>query len=240
MIVLGVDFETTGLDPKEALIIELGACLWDTKKRKPVSVYSTRVWSNEHPEELKPKIIEVTGLTTADVQTHGISPKEALAQLNWMAEQATMILAHSGEGYDRPLYEANAARYDLSRSSLPWIDTRYDVPYDPWPKNRKLGTLAELHGIQNTWAHCAVSDVLTMLTMVSKYDFGTILELSRAPLMLVAAEVSYAKRQDAKDRGFWWNQGLNKWVTYIRATGVAVAQKQLPFKLTVVQEVKRG
>jgi DNA polymerase III, epsilon subunit and related 3'-5' exonucleases len=58
-LLMGIDLETTGLDPAMDEIIEAGIVLWDTEPNRMVSSFSLLVSGVRVPEE----IIYLTGIT---------------------------------------------------------------------------------------------------------------------------------------------------------------------------------
>jgi hypothetical protein len=106
--------------------------------------------------------------------------------------------------------------------SKKWIDTMVDVPYPSEYHVRNLRHLAADHGFLNPFAHRAVFDVLTMLTIMSKYDLDEIVELSQEPLFMIYAVCSPpwtdngVSSNEARKNGFRWNVELKLWTKQIR------------------------
>ncbi|MEG7787053.1 hypothetical protein U2388_15000, partial [Listeria monocytogenes] len=83
--------------------------------------------------------------------------------------------------YDQPLLSSELARHDVDLApinSVPWLDTRYDLPHEEEPESRKLKHLACDLGFTNPFPHRAVTDVLTMCRVTASHDFGAIVAYS--------------------------------------------------------------
>lgn len=224
MLLLGLDFETTGLDFAKDRIIEVGAVLWDTTRGVPVRMLSELV---SHPDsdecpEVSEEITRITGITQADLDQFSVPWMEARRALNGMALAADAVVAHNGTGFDQPMLCAHLDRLEHSQAPHleiwrgPWIDTCTDVDYPPAITTRKLTHLAAEHGFLNPFPHRAVSDVLTMLKVLSHYDIGPVLESSRQPSFTVRAMVSYDDREKAKARGYRWDGGKKVWTKIVK------------------------
>ena len=81
---------------------------------------------------------------------------------------------------------------------------------------RKLTHLAAEHGFLNPFPHRAVSDVLTMLKVLSHYDIAPVLESARQPSFTVKACVSYDDREKAKARGYRWDAARKIWTKIVK------------------------
>ena len=157
-LILGLDVETTGIDPAAERIIEVGAVLWDWDSETPLEMMS-RLVRPERP--ISAEITGITGITDAMVEKHGRSEAEALSELEALISQADFILAHNAN-FDRSFYLAACARHGVSPSALPWLCSRVDVRYPESIGTRKLAYLAAEHGFISPFgSHRAVLDVLT-------------------------------------------------------------------------------
>lgn len=209
MYVLGVDLETTGLSSERDQIIEVGAVVWDTRQNKPVTMMNRLI--NIGPRQLEEEIIELTGIEQKHLREFGVSELTALNELIELSEQCKYVVAHNGPQFDKVFLERAMGRYDLSMD-LPWIDTLHDVPYRDDVKTRKLTYLATEHKFLNPFSHRALFDVLTMMEVVSKYDWDEVVELSKSPTVRVQAIVSYDERSKAKEAGFRWDAPNKVWI----------------------------
>ena len=226
MLLLGLDFETTGLDFQTDRITEIGAVLWDTDQRQPVQIFSALVAHDDAPV-ITPEIAQLTGITESMLRLHGRSPYEAFRDLIALINECEFIVAHNGAGFDRPMLEAQMRRYDEDESfhhvaetypwTTPWIDTCMDIEFPPHITTRKLVHLAAEHGFLNPFAHRAIFDVLTMLRILDAYPLQPILECAMQPIVTLQALVSFDDRELAKARGYRWSANQKAWLKKVKA-----------------------
>ena len=242
MLVCGVDFETTGLNVNEDRIIEVGAVIWDTDRHAPVLMMSHFI---EVDVPLSDEITKITGITSHDLEMWGHLPTVGLGLLLDFMREAEVVVAHNGTGFDKPLLEAEVARHHLTTQYplLPWIDTSLDVPYPEMIKTRKLTHLAAEHGFLNPFAHRAVSDVLTMLKILSHYDVSEVLATSKLPTIRLVAVVKKPwhdlapegkKENDlARARGYRWDGAKKQWLKHVKQNRVAEETDHGEFQVVV-------
>jgi DNA polymerase-3 subunit epsilon len=222
MRLLGIDLETTSLDPATTEIIEVGAVLWDCQRNMPLRMLSELIVPDA---PISPETVEITGITPEDIREHGKPWEPVGAILREMSAQADLWVGHNCIRFDRPIlerYEEEAAQ------SLPWLDTREDLPYPKGVRSRNLTYLQAAHGFVNPFAHRAVFDVLTMLRIFSQYPLAETMEFYRSPKWELTAKVSYDDRQLAKDAGFHWDADRRKWLRTMREIELAETQFDFP------------
>lgn len=247
MRVLGIDLETTGLDTGNDRITELGVVVWDVEGKKPLEMANFLIHPSDLGDRLTPEAVEmmgrVCGLTPAILEEFGVGLHTALGTLHDWATQYKIgyAVAHNAENFDRPLLEMELKRQNFTPLNTPWIDTRTDLPFEVEPSSRKLNHLAADHGFINPFAHRAVFDVLTMLRVMSHYDFARILEYRAIPFVTVRALVDYADREKAKARRYAWQNLGDKtypkcWVKRIKQNKLEEEQAQAGFPVVVLSD----
>lgn len=200
--ILGLDFETTGFDPKVDRIIEVGACLYDWDAQLPIQILSSFVYPEMPiPEE----ITKITGITNDLVVDYGRPEKEVCADLDYLIDAADYVMAHKAD-FDKGFFDAAANRGEFSSATLgkPWVCSMNDIKYPERITTRNLGYLAAEHGFVSPFRHRAVFDVLTMLKVASGYDLDAIIARSKEPLLFVQALVSFDEKEKAKELQFRW------------------------------------
>lgn len=233
MIWLGVDFESTGLSTSEDRILEVGAVLWSVERKQPLAIYSALT----HFKELTglPDIItKLTGITEKDLEEYGIPIEGALDDLGRLADGVDYIVAHNGTGFDKPIYEAECERYNGTPIDKPWIDTLTDVPYPDTMKSKALNSLAYDHEFINPFPHRAVTDVLTMLKIASKYDPVQIIDYRNSKSIEIRAVVSFDNKDKAKARGYHWDGPRKWWIKFIKEFQLEEEIEASDFKVTVI------
>lgn len=203
MLVLGLDFETTGLNPKEDRITEVGLCLWHTIRRRPV--YQEDFLVNPLvtvPKETWELISSITSITEGDVSEYGLLPTEALDRITRLTDQADAIVAHNGTEFDKLFLGTWHDRLGIPQQHKLWVDTRLDLPE---PLTGQLICIAAKHGFLNPFPHQALSDVLTMMRILDGYDLDKVVERARIPNIMVEFIGPFASKDKAKENGFYWN-----------------------------------
>jgi DNA polymerase-3 subunit epsilon len=201
MRILGLDLETTGLDPQTCEIIEVGAVLWDTNTRQPVQMLMGYVSG----PEVSPEISELTGLTTQFLREYGQPRDIILSQLLDLIASADAICAHNAP-FDRAFLEAA-----VTVPPINWIDTKLDIPYPPRKGAGSLTTIAAVHGFLNPFPHRAVFDVLTMLKVMDQYSLEEILTRAASPTFKVVSYAPFEQKDTVKQAGFYWDAGAREW-----------------------------
>lgn len=239
MKILGLDFETTGIDTQKDRVIEVGYVQWDTARKVPIQIGDFLIKHEAHENVVvSPLITKITGIEARDVEENGIPLAMAFEPLVCAINASEFIVAHNGNRFDKPLFEAELKRLGWTDrvKPLPWIDTLLDVPYPTEYAFRNLGVLAEKHNLKNAYAHRAAFDVLTMLQVLDLYDFHSVIERSKLPNALVQAKVSFDKKDLAKARGFYWDGPTKRWLKWVKELTIDEEAKLGGFEIVKVEE----
>jgi DNA polymerase-3 subunit epsilon len=208
MLILGIDFETTGLDPKQDRIIEVGAVLWDWEAGAPLQLFSSIV----DPERPIPEeITKITGITDELIGKYGQTEAKGLSDLRFLFGCADYAMAHNGTAFDKLFFDAAIERLGWINSTKTWLDTKTDIKYPEHITTRNLRHLASEHEFLNPFSHRAVFDVLTMLRVASQYSLSEIIARANEPTLFVQALVSFNEKDLAKARGYYWCAPQKVW-----------------------------
>lgn len=234
MKILGIDFETTGLDPQKDRITEVGLVLYDVDSRQPVRVSGFLV---KTPTPISAEITQFTGITNELLQAYGVEPKAALTAMLGFIAQADFICAHNGTDFDKLFLEAECARQTTGPKPLPWIDTRTDLPLAAYQrgKSASLKYMACDHNFLYP-AHRAVNDVLAMFEILSRYDINETIKRAQTPNVKVRAVVSFDDKHLAKERGYYWKPESKLWIKPLKADEVDAEKLAAPFPVVLMME----
>ncbi len=236
MIVLGIDFETTGLDPEADAIIEMGAVLWDTDGGIPLRMVNMLL-RDETDAPLSDEIQELTGISNGMLATFGQQRHLLAVVLRSMIPHATAFVAHNGESFDRKFLATYLRRLEMEEFALPWIDTMLDLPL-PEGSSRRLNYIAADHGFLNPFAHRALFDVLTMLKVMQGYNAAGALQSAEHPVVTVEALVSFDDKDKAKERGYHWEPEIKSWRKTMRSHYAETEATEAGFRVRFVEEKK--
>ncbi len=164
-IIAGLDWESTGKLEPDHRIIEAYIGLYRG---------GVKIWSYEQRIDPQRSI-------AADAQrVHGISAPDLIGMPIWDAVAPTInqilarcdyVVAHNGNGFDKPFYEMEMRRIGLVPTDKPWVDTMLD---GVWAcsdgKKPRLGELAFACGVDYdpSKAHAASYDVDIMMQCYHK------------------------------------------------------------------------
>jgi|SRR5271157_5668471 len=220
MIIGGLDFETSGQDPKLNSVVEIGLVLWCTELRRPVSSTGRLVYDpNAVWEE---GTTAINGITQEQCKANGIDNELALKHTIQLYRHADIICTHNGTIFDKIFYENWCERFgylDYRDQGKTWIDTKIDIQY-PKGWSTKLKYLALEHGIFHAHAHGALPDATVMLEILDRYPLSTVIESAKSPTVIVMAQVSYEEKDKAKAMGFYWRPETKQWIKSIKASRI--------------------
>ncbi len=232
MKILGLDFETTGLKAGQDRVIEVGAVIWDTETKKPLTIYSELV----KPEGfigLSAEIHSITGIDDQTLYDYGIEGSAPFEKLLQLISGVDYVVAHNAS-FDKSFLDAELAFFNLPKCEAKWLDTLTDVPYRSSIQTRKLDYLAAEHKVLNPFSHRAVFDVLTMLNVLDKYDIESVVQRSKSPNVEVTALVSFEEKDKAKNLGFRWDGKTKRWFKDFKACDIETTE--FPFKVDVQEK----
>ena len=244
MRVLLIDCESTGLDPKNARVTELGAMLVDSKWQELAGM-NELVWESGYPA-ITPEVTKVTGITQDMLSKDGVSFKEALTHLDQLADSVDYIVAFNA-AYDEELLKAEIARHPEVQSmgiaklllSKPWLCAMSDLEKNYEFKSWRLMHVALEYGVtvNPKLLHRAIADVELMRQMLeaSGYTIQQMNEFHVEPWIYVEADVKKPWLDGgesaalAKQLGYAWERARGdqsgrafdkKWIKRIKTRNI--------------------
>jgi DNA polymerase-3 subunit epsilon len=209
-----VDVETTGLEPGDAKLVEVGAVLFDVQQRAVLSQVSTLLPVDENPVE------RINGIRAEMTQGVGDAVREqALALVQTLAGHADAYVAHNAAFDSKWLPEL---------TERPWICTMEDVR---WPKAKKghpsVMSLALDYGVPVWAAHRALTDCTYLAQVMEREpELEQLLKAAMEPREYYVSLLPYDRRQECKAAGFVWDRQVPRaWSKKLSASEAAA----LPF-----------
>jgi DNA polymerase-3 subunit epsilon len=232
MLILGLDFETSGLDPAKDRIIEAGAVLWHWETKTPLQLLSALILP---PNPISEEITKITGITNEMLSRYGHNETDVMRRFDEFLGWANCAMAHSATSdFDKVFYDHSCARTAIPTRDIIWVNTAVDIVYDERITTRNLQYLAADHSFVNPWRHRAVFDVLTMLRIASDYDLEKMIARAREPMVYVQALVSYDQRELAKARGYWWHPQLKIWWKPLKLSDSVIERETCGFRTSML------
>ena len=232
MYLLGIDLETTGLDPSSSDIVEIGYMIWDTDLSCPVNLGSHLIKIN-HPLPAETK--ELTGISDNYLNQFGVDLKQAVISLADLAESCDFLAGHNAIEFDRKYLSRACEKYSINFPQKYWIDTMVDLPYSHSIKTRKLDYLAVEHKVPVIVSHRAVFDLWTTMQILKEYDIKQIVERVQTGFIKLIAKVSYEDRAKASAKGFKWDSTNKIWFKILRIHDANNIQFDFPVESEVIE-----
>ncbi|MGB7275923.1 MAG: 3'-5' exonuclease [Geitlerinemataceae cyanobacterium] len=226
-----IDTETTGLNPEDDRVIELGAILYNVDYQTVLHQISMLCPAPENPAE---KINRIPSSVLPTIEPN--LQRWMLLTFEQMVKHASYAVAHNAE-FDRQWFDdRHLPKLMKEDRPMQWLCTMDDFT---WPRQNRPGeslvTLALAHGIGVSSAHRALTDCQLIAALFDRMDKDQLSELIAAaarPKYLFKADVSYDDRQLAKDAGFKWNPDRKMWTRKM----VEEDTQLLPFRVVKIQQ----
>jgi DNA polymerase III alpha subunit (gram-positive type) len=204
MILIGLDFESTGLDIVNDRPIELGLALWTTKFNRSLDTRAFLIQSDG--VKVTDEITEITGINQAMCDKYGYTPEEAYDEAMYFIDRAEAIVAFNGVRFDVPVMRQLAKRLGKTLDEKLVIDPFTDLPM----RGQELITMCAKKGISYD-PHEAGADVGAMLRLMAKFPFEVVLERAKSPMLVVRSMQDRKNNKAAKKHKFRWNPDLQIW-----------------------------
>ena len=228
MILLSLDFETTGLDTTNDHVIEMGAILYSTGQHKCLDSQGMLVKTTK---TITPEITAITSVHPAAVERFGYEQDAVFDVLVNMMESADHIIGYNVRRFDRKVAENWAARNNIVLPTKIWLDLFQDLPYNV--STGKLSHVAADHGILNLFPHSAMSDAQTVLAIASKYDPELLLTRAQSPVVVLVARAERNQNDLVKRAKFRWNPGRKIWWKSIKEQDIDEAMSTIQFNVSI-------
>lgn len=217
-ILLGIDLETTSIEPHLGHIIEVGFALYDTETKMlfneiSLLVNDSFVNSADNLQIIPENLQYLTGIHPKTLMEQGGTLIKAFDFINRLALKADYIVAHNAD------FEIQWIKHHLPESPLltkPLIDTMTDLPYSPHQKHKDLERLCLKHNVFYPHAHRALHDVVAMMDVLKCYPFEKVIERSSSPSVNLQAMVSFQEKDLAKAIGYGFNPQNKTWTKTVK------------------------
>ena len=230
MILLSLDFETTGLDVVNDRVIEFGAVLYSTGQKKCLDNQGMLVKSDV---PISAAITRITGIHSAAVERFGYEPEGMLDIISNMIAEADAVIGYNVRRFDKRVLENWANRVGYKLPEKMWIDLYQDLPWQV-PVG-KLSHVAADHGILNLFPHSALADAQTVLAIAEKYDPELLLYRAQSPVVILQARQDRGSNDLVKQAPykFRWNPPNKIWWKPVKEQDVAEIIQSAPFPITI-------
>src|SRR6266478_5462841 len=194
MILLSLDFETTGLDVANDRPIEVGAILWSTGQHKALESAGFLI-KTEVP--IPAAITMITGIHTVAVERFGYDSHSALDNVLVMADLADAIIGHNIKRFDSRVLSSWCKRENRPAPEKLIIDTMTDLPGMDGKKLSYMAIEAPKPFI-NLFPHSALADCQTVLALADQFDIDEIVKRAKSPTLVVQSHQARNANDDAK------------------------------------------
>lgn len=230
MLLLSLDFETTGLDPNSDRVIEVGAVLYTTSYDQQLM---TQGYLVDHEVPISAEITKITGIRKGMIDTFGLSSKTGLTMLLNMVDLCDAVVGQNIIDFDIPFAKNWCLREKEEWPERLLIDTKTDLP---GVESKHLGYMAADAGFLNPFPHRAVSDCMTVLKLVSAHNIDDVVALAKSPRVTIAASVNFQNNHLAKQLKYRWSPERKIWYKVIKEVDY---EKELKAAAGVSVDIRR-
>ncbi len=202
---LVLDVETTGINPDEDRVIELGllefGLLEGAEEPQILNLYGAL----EDPERpLSPEIQKLTGLNDDVLRGQRIS----WDYVRGLMERAAIVVAHNAE-FDRSFIER---RPELAGVKAHWACSMKHIDWEAKGfRTRALNYLAADHGFVNPFAHRALFDCATTFRLMSPYFQELVQRSYLREVRVLASHAAFEMKDKLRNNRYRWDAQKKVW-----------------------------
>lgn len=201
-----VDIETTGLDAKKDVIIEIGVICFVMDSAMHPTIVSMYSGLEDPGRDINEEIQRITGLTTEILNGQVID-------WSWVRRafaDASIVIAHN-DRFERQFLESHPKLEGLAPRH--WACSMRHIP---WRKlgfrTQALNYLAADHGFANPFAHRALFDCATTFRLLAPHLDELIRRSCEREVTLLADGAPFEAKDLLRGRGYRWDPERRVWL----------------------------
>lgn len=206
-----VDVETTGLNPENDRIIEIGFVEFVLDESGRPAIVDSYGAVEDPGIEISKEITKITGIENAHVKGRTID----WGKVREAMERSQVIIAHN-MAFDkafllnRPELNGVETHWACSMRHIDWAGKGY--------KTQALNYLAADHGFVNPFAHRAIFDCAATYRLIEPY-IGELIERSyEKEFKVIARGAPFESKDILKSNGYRWDPGQRVWAKVMGAS----------------------
>lgn len=200
-----LDVETTGINPDEDRIIEIGILEFGLLEGRDDPEILNLYGALEDPGlPLSPEIQRLTGLSDAVLSGQRIS----WDYVRGLMQRAAIVVAHNAD-FDRSFIERRPELADLKTH---WACTMKHIDWEGKGfKTRALNYLAADHGFINPFAHRALFDCATTFRLMSPYFPELVQRSYLREVRVFAVQAAFEMKDKLRNNRYRWDAQRRCW-----------------------------
>lgn len=222
-----LDFETTGVNPEEDQIIEIGLIEFVIEDQHPPRIVQMLSEVEDPERVISTEVSEITGIDNRMLEGRRID----WGKVRQIIERASLIIAHNAD-FDRAFFQ--------KRPELQGVETHWacSMRHIDWAEHgfgsQKLTYLAADHGFLNPFPHRALFDCATTFKLVAPYMSELVENSFKKSFIIKAIQSPFESKDILKARRYRWSPEERCWYK------VVVESKLEDERQFLAREVYRG
>jgi hypothetical protein len=237
MNILILDICGTSTDPKTAVMVEIGAVVYDITNRAIVSAEAYLV-HDPKIDEVNEEELALFNINKETIIKNGKPLEDIQVIIQRWLKTAKQVASYSSTTYDLPMIQ----RYtpDYKHTDNIWINLSSDLPFDKTYQFRHLVYLCAKQGFLNPFGYRALPNALSILRVANtvldeaNMTWSEFIKHANSEEVLVIAGVTYETRQLAKDNGFTWDAKHQVWLRRVKLYQLELGTLKFPFRTTII------
>mgnify|MGYP001259804353 CR=1 FL=1 len=199
-----IDLETTGIDPVNDRIIEIGLLQFGMEEGGEPTITEMYSGLQDPGQPLLPEIKKITGLDDVWLKGRAID----WLKVREFIESSQVLIAHNADFDSKFLM----AMPEMSGLEKHWACSMKHIDWESKGfRTRSLNYLAADHGFVNPFAHRALFDCAATFRLITPYLSELIMGSHQKEFCFYAVNAAFEDKDKLKARRYRWNPEKKVW-----------------------------
>jgi len=201
---LVVDLETTGIDPENDEIIEIGLIEFGVEEGRKPAITNMYSGLSQPSFDLSEEVKKITGLDDEILRGQAID----WPLVHKFFDRSALYIAHNAN-FDRSFLEKVwrgapwSGQWACSMRHVDWESHGF--------RTRSLNYLAADHGFVNSFAHRALFDCATTFRLIEPYFDELVARSYLKEIRILAVQAPFEQKDNLKARFYRWDPAKRVW-----------------------------